>query len=162
MEFHKYAPTPCCSCQWTSFCCQLALSMIVIGTSVLNIYPLDSERKTSSTNCTPQHISITAEQKYLVCNSLCGESVYVIVHISRVDPRNECESCSNVRFRERKKCSLLCNVKTFSPQRKKWTRPNNASKLPVHILKKKRDLTSYPHMFSETTTVKIPKRGQSV
>jgi hypothetical protein len=44
------------------------------------------------------------------------------VHRSRVDPRKECESCGNARFRERKSCSLLSNVKTFALQRKKWTR----------------------------------------
>jgi hypothetical protein len=39
-----------------------------------------------------------------------------------IDARKECESCGNARFRERKWCSLLSNVKTFAPQRKKWTR----------------------------------------
>jgi hypothetical protein len=44
------------------------------------------------------------------------------VHISHADPRKKCESCGNVRFPERKLCSLLSNVKTFGRQKKKLTR----------------------------------------
>jgi hypothetical protein len=32
------------------------------------------------------------------------------------------ESCGNARFRLRKYCPLLSNVKTFAPERNKWTR----------------------------------------
>jgi hypothetical protein len=36
--------------------------------------------------------------------------------------RKACESCGNARFREQKWCSILFNVKTFAPQRRKWKR----------------------------------------
>jgi hypothetical protein len=56
------------------------------------------------------------------CSTATARLPLPAAHRSRVDPLKECESCGNVRFRERKSCSLLSNVKTFVPQRKKWTR----------------------------------------
>jgi hypothetical protein len=60
-------------------------------------------------------LSKRIQDQYLHSSSECT------VHRWRVDPRKECESCGNARFCERKHFVLLSNVKTFVPQRKKWS-----------------------------------------
>jgi hypothetical protein len=103
--------------------------------SLVMIHPF----KYTSVRYSPIRISMLIAPK-------CSERIYIeknhtrdayphTVHRSRVDPRKECESFGNVRFRERKLCSLLTNVKTFAPHRMKSTRLLQSLKCPMFVVR---------------------------